>query len=58
MIEKLEEILKTAGEETYRHSQNVEEITKILFQNELLFAGRYPASQCSPCFAFSSIISR
>ena len=30
MIDKLEKILKSAGEETFKHSVNVQKITEIL----------------------------
>lgn len=36
MIDKLEKILKSAGEETFKHSVNVQKITEILLQNEMM----------------------
>lgn len=36
MIDKLENILKSAGEETFKHCVNVQKITEILLHNEML----------------------
>lgn len=44
MIDKLESILKSAGEETFKHCVNVQKITEILLQNERL-KGKFTEQQ-------------